>query len=421
MSTISVNTVDTIYNSFNDKTIKIEGTPNIDTLRALRGQLKRNAANIQSNLGGGNHGDLGLILSTAAYALAAPGNPYIRPTNPGALPQFEDTATGPQILAIERLHRVNLFESNRYKNVESALKRFLIHSVDDIFIHALHQQHIGYANRTTQELLDHMFRSYGRVHPDDLVANTKRMQISWDPNTPFEQMAKQIDDCADFADAANQPFSHAQILTQAYSLVFATGLYERQLEEWDTKPTAEASWDNFKAFFLVAQTNLMFNRRATAGRQGYGHLARQHTQQPSHETENQPSTDQENELTEALTLLTTAANADRTAFATITTSNQQLTTQLTEAMKRLAELETKLNNNNNNNGQGNRQRGGPRDSTSYALPNNKNYCHTHGYVVANEHTSVTCNAKAANHKDNATRADPMGGSTRNKHRIKDFQ
>ena len=412
MSTISVDTVDTTFNSFNDKATKLDGTPNINTLRALRSQLKSNAANIQSNLGGGNHGDLGLILSDAAYALAAPGTPYHRPTNPGPLPNLPGTATGPQIAAIERLHKVELFEFNRYKKIEAALKRFLIHSVEDIFIHALHQQHIGYANRTTRELLEHMFRSYGRVHPHDLVANTKRMQAPWDPNTPFEQLAKQIDDCADFADAANQPYSAAQILTQAYSLVFATGLYERQLEEWENKTLADKTWDNFKSFFLVAQTNLMFNRRATAGRQGYGHLAQQQYHPPpsNQNKENPPMATSENDLNDALTLLATAANADRTAFATITSSNQQLTNQLTETMKRLAELEVKLKN----------KKPGDRDTPRYTIPNNKNYCHTHGYVVADEHTSATCNGKADGHKDTATRADTMGGSTRNKHRIKDF-
>lgn len=300
MSTVSVDTVDTIYNAFNDKATKIVGTPNIDTLRALRTQLKSNAANIQSNLGGGAHGDLGLILSDAAYVFVAPGFAYIRPDNPGQLPIFPDGATGPQIAAVERLHRVEMYEFNRYKNVESALKRFIIHSVDDIFIHALHQQHIGYANRTTRELLDHMFNLYGRVHPDDLVTNTKRMQEPWDPNTPFEQLAKKIDDCADFADAANQPYSPAQILTQAYSLVFATGLYERQLEEWNNKALAEQTWDNFKSFFLIAQTNLMYSRRATAGRQGYGHLAQQHHQAPGDNTENGANSD--NEIADALAL-----------------------------------------------------------------------------------------------------------------------
>jgi hypothetical protein len=148
----------------------------------------------------------------------------------------------------------------------------------------------------------------------------------------------------------------------------------------------------------------MFNRRATAGRQGYGHMAHQQPpfQQHSIDKENQPINNNENKLTDALALFTIAANADRTAFATITTtSNQQLTNQLTNAMKRLADLEKKLNKN-----RGGRDPGD--NSTHYTLPNNKNYCHMHGYVVANKHTSATCNGKADAHKDTATRADTMG-------------
>jgi hypothetical protein len=74
-----------------------------------------------------------------------------------------------------------------------------------------------------------MFISYGQqVHSDDLVSsNTKRMLApSGTPTPPFETLDKQIDNFANFADAAGQPYSAAQILTQAYSLVFATGLYE---------------------------------------------------------------------------------------------------------------------------------------------------------------------------------------------------
>jgi hypothetical protein len=247
---------------------KLLAHPTLTPYKPLRNQLKRNAANIQSNLGGGTHGDLGLILSDAAYALFAPGTPYIWPANLGQLPIFPAGATGPQISAIKQFHCVQLFEFNRCTNVELALERFLIQSIDNIFIHALHQQHIGYANWTTRELLDHMFNSYGRVHPDNLVTNTKQMQEPWDPNTPFENLAKQIDNSANFADTANQP----------------------------CQPPIRHS----------------------------------------------------------------------------------------------------------------------------IIPNNKNYCHTHGYIVADQHTSATCNGKADGHKDTATRDNTMGRSTCNKHRVKNF-
>jgi hypothetical protein len=41
------------------------------------------------------------------------------------------------------------------------------------------------------------------------------------------------------------------------------------------------------------------------------------------------------------------------------------------------------------------------------------YCWTHGFRVVTGHSSATCNSKAEGHKDAATRANIMGGSTKN--------
>ena len=48
--------------------------------------------------------------------------------------------------------------------------------------------------------------------------------------------------------------------------------------------------------------------------------------------------------------------------------------------------------------------------------NNWNYCSTHGYDVTDEHTSENCNRPGWNHNYYATRANTMGGSTRNQHK-----
>jgi hypothetical protein len=41
-------------------------------------------------------------------------------------------------------------------------------------------------------------------------------------------------------------------------------------------------------------------------------------------------------------------------------------------------------------------------------------CHTHGYRVHKSHTSEKCKKKQQGHKNEATRADMMGGSNKNK-------
>ncbi len=42
------------------------------------------------------------------------------------------------------------------------------------------------------------------------------------------------------------------------------------------------------------------------------------------------------------------------------------------------------------------------------------YCWTHGYWVSTGHNSLSCSNKAPSHKDTATRANTMGGSSANK-------
>ena len=45
-------------------------------------ELKANAISVHSNLGGGNHGHLGLLMTDPQYTLIV-NTPYVRPVHPG--------------------------------------------------------------------------------------------------------------------------------------------------------------------------------------------------------------------------------------------------------------------------------------------------------------------------------------------------
>ena len=80
----------------------IQGEPDADALITLKNQLKANASSVPSNLGGGNHGHLGLVLSPAAYALVS-NTAFVTPAHPVGwqflreplqlCPQFSKTST----------------------------------------------------------------------------------------------------------------------------------------------------------------------------------------------------------------------------------------------------------------------------------------------------------------------------------------
>ena len=77
-----VNYVDTY---FEYKTLtKIHGEPTFEGIKKIKDELKANAMAVSSELGGGRHGHLGLVLTQQEYARVSQ-TPYTRPAHPGVL------------------------------------------------------------------------------------------------------------------------------------------------------------------------------------------------------------------------------------------------------------------------------------------------------------------------------------------------
>ena len=83
MSTSSINYKDSYFE--HPVLTAIRGEPTYETLHHLKKELKANARSVQTTLGGGNHGYLGMILTPAEYLRIASTDPFTRPPNPGVL------------------------------------------------------------------------------------------------------------------------------------------------------------------------------------------------------------------------------------------------------------------------------------------------------------------------------------------------
>ncbi len=67
------------------KVTKMQGHPTNQDLDYLEEELLRIASSVYSELGGGAHGHVGLLLSDVDYVAIAPGVHFIVSTNPGVL------------------------------------------------------------------------------------------------------------------------------------------------------------------------------------------------------------------------------------------------------------------------------------------------------------------------------------------------
>ena len=78
----------------------------------------------------------------------------------------------------------------------------------------------------------------------------------------------QINDAQDFAVAAGQPYTNNQLLTTAYNLVYATGLFFDDCKALNRLPPNIKTMDNFKTMFQQAQQEL-HNQQRIAQQAGF--------------------------------------------------------------------------------------------------------------------------------------------------------
>jgi hypothetical protein len=396
--------VDKIVDGFLHPTVlPIIGVPTYETLAALNLQLNANAASVQSNLGNGQLGLLYLTVSPALYATLS-ATAFIPPANPGAVPvPLPAGATAAQITAGIRQHATELMLFREYLATDKALKQQVISTVNAMYLRALSHRITGFANVTTRQLLDHLYTNYGRLNPADLQTNDTRMRNQYDPNQPIETFYDQIEDAVALADAANAPYTPAQIVSIAYNTVFSTGMFPEACREWRRLPRADQTWARFKTDFALAHQEFR-DSQVTSNQAGYHHA--------------NAAFELQQDTAAALANLATATASDRSTVANLTNTNSNLSVELAQATAKLALAEAtitalkvevtalKSNTHGNSNNQFNR--------TPRTYPPNSNYCWTHGFKVNRNHTSTTCSKPIDGHQRNATRENTMGGSQRGK-------
>ena len=136
-------------------------------------------------------------------------------------------------------------------------------------------------------------------------------RATWDPNSPFDCLIKQVEDGQDYANDGGQPYTTKQLLRIAYTLVFKTGLYFEDCKTWNACPATARTWDNFKTHFQTAQC-LLHNQMRTTKQAGFHSNLAQH--QPL------PATQPPAEYQEALINLASSAAADRELLTKLATS-----------------------------------------------------------------------------------------------------
>ena len=294
----------------------ILGEPSYESIKALHQKLNTNAASVRSHLGNGRLGLLYLTVTPEVYNTLSEVE-FAPPPNPGPTVEYPDNATQYQIQAANEAYEKAAKLFNEYDACDRALKQLLLGAVDDMFINALCDRHVGYANVTTLDMLTHLYDTYGKITEIDLNKNQEVMNEPFDHNLPIESFFRRIEECVEFAAAGNTPFSPKQAVSQAFYNIQRSGLFSDDIREWKRFPQADKTWDRFKTHFARAYHELK-EASATAKSAGYsGNNAIQE------------------DHVQALTNLANATVADRETMANLTATINSLSLQLSQTNAKL--------------------------------------------------------------------------------------
>jgi hypothetical protein len=315
----------------------VQGEPDYQTIHATRKFLQANSRAIDTHLGGGTLGHLGLIISDDSYAIIAPTTDagptlWTTPQPPGRAPANAD-ATAAQISAARHIWEEDLQTYRTCTSVQQALKKQIISVFEPMYLDMLNDNMVGYANISARDMLDHLFETYGNITAVDLEINFKHVRRAWDPQQPVESLFKQIQDCADYYEAGGVIIGNPQQINVGYAKIFATGHFMSACRRWNEKHTIEKTWTQFKSHFAAAHRQHKQMQGESATTAGY-------------HSENAAVTHNEDHMAEAtigaLANLATATAADRGVVAALIQANYRLAKQLEDNSTELRELKAFL-------------------------------------------------------------------------------
>jgi hypothetical protein len=128
----------------------VQGKMDYQTIHATRKFLQANSRAIDTHLGGGTLGHLGLIISDASYDMIAPtthARPtlWITPQAPGRAPANTD-GTAAQISAARNIWEEDVQTYRTCTSVQQALKKQIISVFEPMYLDILNDSMVGYAN-----------------------------------------------------------------------------------------------------------------------------------------------------------------------------------------------------------------------------------------------------------------------------------
>ena len=162
---------------------------------------------MDTDLGGGDHGYLGLVLSDAEYARITPTpEAFVAPDFPGAL-VINPAFTAMQVVQARQSHNEAIVLYRECKNVEKSLLRHIQTVVEDKYIEFMVDEDTGLIEDDIPTVMEYMFANYGKVTSEKVKQKESEvLSQSFNPADPMITIYRPIEQLQKKATEAGIPY-----------------------------------------------------------------------------------------------------------------------------------------------------------------------------------------------------------------------
>ena len=164
----------------------INGEPTNKTIKILKTELRANGSSVDTNLGGGDHGYLGPILTNLEYSrIITTPTQFVAPAWPGVL-VIAPTATAVEAIHAKEQHREQIRVYRECKNVEKALLRHIQNALEEKYIEHMVDKDTGLIEHDIPTVFEYLFLNYGKVPSEEVKQKEAEvLNISFNPAEPM--------------------------------------------------------------------------------------------------------------------------------------------------------------------------------------------------------------------------------------------
>ena len=186
---------------------KLQGEPTVDLLILLKRELKANVSSVYSNLGGGTHGHLFLVISPTQFNLLL-NAAFIRPIHPGPL-TIPNSITAAMSVVIEDQYNVQLRLFREVNGVEKAMISQILSAINAEFFTVIINCATNAIPGLVHLVLDYLNDTYGKVTPQLLdKKETILSTTNYTPASPIETIFTAVEDLAEYAELNSATMTH---------------------------------------------------------------------------------------------------------------------------------------------------------------------------------------------------------------------